>query len=425
MTELANTQKSPFDEPPNVGRHWLRRAAYGVLPLAALGAVFLVRDRSDEHAATDSAHDHGAAAAARDAGPVTLTPDAERRIGVTYTVATSGTLAPDIRTVGQVTFDETRVKAISPKVDGWVERLHVDFTGQPVRVGDPLLALYSPMLVAAQEELILAKRLASEVSAGTSDAIQGAQELLASARRRLTYWDVPPSEIERIERTGEVQRTITLRAAASGVVVEKLVLSGQRIMAGDALYRVADLSVVWVEGEVFEQDLAAVRIGLPAVAEFEAYPGEQWSGRIAYLYPTLNPETRTARVRVALANPGLRIKPGMYATLRFSGAAREDVLTVPRSAVLSTGERNLVFGRQPDGQLQPREVRIGAAAGERVEVLAGLTPGERVVASATFLVDAESNLGSALGGMGNMPGMDVTTPPVKAPPPATRHDHQR
>jgi Cu(I)/Ag(I) efflux system membrane fusion protein len=239
---------------------------------------------------------------------------------------------------------------------------------------------------------------------------------LRSARRRLAYWDIPEREIAEIERTGEVRRTLTLRAPVGGVVVEKLVLSGQRIMAGETLYRVADLSVVWVEGEVFEQDLAAVRTGLSVTAEFESFPGERWSGRITYIYPTLNPDTRTARVRVELPNPGRRLKPGMYATFLFTSPRRDDALSVPRSAVLSTGERSLVFVRREDGRLEPRTVRVGSAAGDRVEVLAGLTAGETIVASATFLIDAESNLGTALGGMGNMPGMDMTSP-TPAPPP--------
>jgi Cu(I)/Ag(I) efflux system membrane fusion protein len=346
-----------------------------------------------------------------------LTPAEAQRIGVTYTTATVGPMSRDVRTVGQVTYDETRVKAVAPKIDGWVERLYVDYTGQPVRRGQPLFTIYSPMLVTAQEELLLAKRLTSDVAAGTPDAVRGAQDLVASARRRLLYWDVPPSEVERIERTGEVRRTLTVVSPASGFVVEKSVLSGQKIMAGDALYRVADLSVVWVEGEVFEQDLAAIGVGQGATAEFEAFPGERWSGRIAYVYPTLDPETRTVRVRVELSNGGLRLKPGMYATLFVRGASRGNVLSVPRSAVLATGERNLVFVKRPDGMLEPRQVAVGVTAGDRVEVRSGLAPGEAVVASATFLVDAESNLGTALGGMGNMPGMDITVPTAPTAPP--------
>ncbi len=406
--------ESPFGRASTSGRRVLRWTLYLAVPLIALAAVFLLRRRSSEPAAAE--HAHGAVAAADGGQPVSLSANAANRIGVTYTTVTTGSLSREVRTVGQVTFDETRVKVISPKVDGWVERLYVDFTGQSVTAGAPLLEIYSPMLVTVQEELLLAKRLASDVAAGTPDAVRSADELLRSARRRLAYWDIPERQIAEIERTGEVRRTLTLHAPVGGVVVEKLVLSGQRIMAGETLYRVADLSVVWVEGEVFEQDLAVVRTGLPVAAEFESFPGERWSGRIAYVYPTLNPDTRTARVRVELPNPGRRLKPGMYATFLFTSPRRGDVLSVPRSAVLSTGERSLVFVRREDGRLEPRTVRIGAAAGDRIEVLTGLAAGETVVASATFLIDAESNLGSALGGMGNMPGMDMTSP-TPAPPP--------
>lgn len=405
---------SPFERPSTPGRRAMRWALYLTLPLGAVAAVFVLR--RDAKAPTTAEHAHGALEAPDAAQPVELSADAAHRIGVTYTTVTVGPLVREIRTVGQVTFDETRVKAIAPKLDGWVEHLYVDFTGQPVAVGDPLLAIYSPMLVTAQEELLLARRLTSDVAAGTPDAVRSADELLRSTRRRLAYWDIPEREVAEIERTGEVRRTLTLRASVGGVVVEKLVLAGQRIMAGETLYRVADLTVVWVEGEVFEQDLAAVRTGLPVTAEFESFPGERWTGRITYVYPTLNPDTRTARVRVELPNHGLRLKPGMYATFLFTSPRRADALSVPRSAVLSTGERSLVFVRRTDGRLEPRTVRVGAAAGDRVEVLAGLAAGETVVASATFLIDAESNLGSALGGMGNMPGMDMTTPTPVPPP---------
>jgi RND family efflux transporter MFP subunit len=183
-------------------------------------------------------------------------------------------------------------------------------------------------------------------------------------------------------------------------------------MAGDALYRVADLSDVWVEGEVFERDLSATRLGTAVRAEFDALPGEVRTGRVSYLYPTLNPETRTARIRVTLQNPGMRLKPGMYATIRIEGAAGEAV-SVPRSAVLSTGERTIVFVRRKDGMLEPREVKIGESTEDRTRIMSGVNVGETVVASATFLVDAESNLGSSLGGMGDMPGMDIAKPSDK------------
>jgi len=252
------------------------------------------------------------------------------------------------------------------------------------------------------------------MAGGTGDAVANAEDLLQSARQRLRYWEVPAEEVRGIEEREEVRRTITFRSSVAGVVIEKLVVGGQRLMAGETLYRIADLRTVWLEGEIYERDLSAVRLGLAVTAEFAALPGTTRTGRITYVSPTLNPETRTARVRVELANPALALKPGMYATLRFAGAATP-TLSVPRSAVLVTGKRNLVFVRMANGGLTPRDVTIGVATDERIEILAGLSPGETVVASATFLVDAESNLGSLLGGMGGMPGMDMS-PPASSPP---------
>ena len=399
------TDDSPFGggSPARSGRI-LRVGIYGgVVALALLGTYFVTREpETSSMGAVVDASDTGGSGT-----PVMLSAIDAERIGVTFATATMGTIGKEIRTVGQITVDETRVSTIAPKVDGFVEELHVSSMGQSVRRGEPLLSIYSPMLVTAQEELLLARRLVRDVAGGTPDAIRGAQELLTSARRRLLYWDVPESEIERIERTEEVRRAITLTSPASGFVVEKAVFSGQRIMAGDALFKLADLAAVWVEGQVFEQDLAAVRPGQTVDVTVDAFPSEQWVGRVAYVYPTLDAEARTTRVRVELANSGLRLKPGMYATLHISGTGRGNVVTVPRSAVLSTGQRNLVFVRRPDGMLEPREVAIGVTSDDRVEIRQGLASGETVVASATFLIDAESNLGSVLGGMANMPGMDV------------------
>jgi Cu(I)/Ag(I) efflux system membrane fusion protein len=413
---------SPFG--PSSGRRALvlRWTLYLGIPLIALLTVFFVTRDSGESAAAAAGHDHGAVAGGDSAQSVMLSGDEERRIGVTYAVATAGSLSKEIRTVGQVTFDETRVKLIAPKIEGWVERLYVDVTGQAVQAGAPLLAIYSPMLVSAQEELLLAKRLEREVAGASDDARASASELLSSARRRFGYWDIPAGDVARIESTGQVQRTLTLRAPVSGFVIEKNVLEGQKIMAGETLYKIADLRIVWVEGEVFEQDLSSVRLGQRVTAELQALPGQELSGRITYIYPTLNPETRTARVRVELPNPGLRLKPGMYATFRLTGSARPNAITVPRSAVLATGERSLVFVRRADGMLEPREVVVGIGNDTRVEILRGLAAGETVVASATFLVDAESNLGTVMGGMGDMPGMDLTAPSQTPSPPTPPKD---
>lgn len=355
------------------------------------------------------------ASTAKGEQPVMLSGEQARRIGVTYTAVVMTPLATEVRTVAQVNYDETRVRTIAPKLDGWIEQLFVNYTGQPVHAGDSLLAIYSPMIVAAEQELLLAVQLEKDVTNAPADAKRSAADLRDAARRRLLYWDITAADVDRIEQTGQVQKTIVLRAPVSGVVVEKNVLSGQKIMAGDALYKVADLSVVWVEGEVFERDFSTVRIGQLVQAEFQALPGVARSGRITYIYPTFNPETRTARVRVQMANGDLALKPGMYATIRIEGARGGNVLNIPRSAVLSTGQRDLVFVQNGAGLLEPRDVVVGVANDGRVQILRGLRVGEQVVASATFLVDAESNLGSQLGGMGNMPGMSIVAPAPSKP----------
>ena len=393
-------------------RRLVRAGIYAAVLATALGVVWVATRGRPAAAAMPAGHVHAAASGGGVAvRTVSLSSSEARRIGVTYATAEMGPLVKQVRTVGQVTLDETRVRTISPRIDGGVDRLYVDETGQFVERGQPLLAIYSPMLVSAQEELLLARRLTGEVAAASADARGNAAELLASARRRLAYWDVPDDEVAEIERSGVVRKTLTLRSPARGYVLEKNVLAGQRIMAGDALYRVADLSDVWVEGEVFEQDIADVRVGQRVTARFDALPGVNRAGRISYVYPTLDPQTRTVRVRVVLSNPDLRLKPGMYATLLVDGTARANVLTVPRTAVLSTGERNIVFVRHADGTLMAHEVVAGERSDDRVEILRGIAAGETVVTSATFLVDAESDLGAALGGMGSMPGMDMTSPP--------------
>ena len=419
---MTDTTSNPFgSRNPRSNRTF---AGIGIAVLLAATAIAWFATRKSEPA---TATDQKTSTATTKAMAVTLSADQSRRIGVTYALVSLAPMNREIRTVGLVSFDETRVKTISPKIEGWVEHLLVDYTGQFVGRGQPLMNIYSPMLVTTQEELLLAKQLRGDVREGTGDARKSADDLIESARRRLSYWDISANEIAAIERSGQIRKTMTLHSPFGGYILEKNVLEGQRVMTGDALYKIADLSVVWVEGEVFEQDLAAVHLGEQVTVEFEALTGQTMTGRITYIYPTVNPETRTAKIRIALANQGMRLKPGMYATIRMSSSTHVATLGVPRSAVLQTGERSLVFVKAGNGQLQPREVKVGTASDDRIEILSGLRVGETVVASATFLVDAESNLGSLLGGMGNMPGMDMgpvqgTKPPVSTSPPTPRKE---
>lgn len=378
-----------------------------VLVFAAVGvvAIFGMGGGAQEGAADPmEGHDHSAMSAGADeAQPVTLDADASRRIGVTYATVTRGSLARTVHTVGFVTYDETRLATVNPKIDGWVEKLFVDFTGAPVSVGQPLLEVYSPGLVTAQEELLLARDLLQHTQeSGGARSRENAEQLLAAARRRLAYWDISEEEIRAIEERGTVSKTLTLRSPASGIVVEKNVVEGARIMPGMDLYQIADLSRVWVEAEVFEKDLSLVRAGQPGVVTFEAYPGETFHGSITYIYPTVSASSRTGRVRLELPNPGLRLKPGMYSEVEFQGLALEETLLVTRTAVLQTGERSMVFHRMSNGQLHPMEVVTGLAVGDQVQILSGVTEGTVVAASATFLIDAESNLGAAMAAMAGM-----------------------
>jgi Cu(I)/Ag(I) efflux system membrane fusion protein len=347
---------------------------------------------AEEHARMQA----GGGAAGGDSGPqrtpVHLSAAQARAIGVTFTVVQRGPLTRAVRTVGQVVPAEPNLAEITAKIDGFVEQLFVDATGASVRRGQPLLTLYSPMLVAAQEELLAARRLAAAVDSTDAEAWRNGQTLLEAARRRLAYWDISPEQIGRLERTGEVTKTLTLNAPVDGIVLEKMVVAGQSVMAGMKLYRIADLRTVWIEGAVFEQDAALVRVGAPVRAEVSAYPGQSFTGRVSFISPTLDEQGRTVRVRLALANPGGRLKPGMFATLFFEAVIGGDVVQVPAEAVVQTGERNLVFVVGAGGALEPREIVLGPRAGGQFQVLSGLTGGERIVASANFLVDAESRL---------------------------------
>ena len=402
-----NSAENPF-RGAGPRRRWLGIVAF---LLVAAGAVVVAVLTSQRPATspTPAGHEHGIGAATDSVRSVALDPKEAGRIGVTYAVVVAGPLEHTVRAVALVTFDERRVRAVTTRLEGFVERLFADYTGRYVRAGEPLLALYAPMAVATQEELVLARRLEQNVATGTPEARASARSAVDAARERLRLWEVPAAAITEVERTGTAQRTVTLRSPFGGYVIEKSVLLGQRVMPGDPLYKVADLSVVWLEGEIFERDLPALRVGGETNATFQALPGTERRGRITYIYPTLTPETRTARVRVELANRDLALKPGMYATLRFSGPVAEG-LSVPRSAVVVTGRRNLVFLKGADGRFVPRDVELGITADDRAQILSGLAAGDTVVASATFLIDAESNLGSQLGGMGNMPGMDVSPP---------------
>ena len=327
---------------------------------------------------------------------VKVNPERVQRLGVRTEPVVRRTLARTVRAVGSVQFDERRQSVLSTKFEGWIEKLHVNATGEPVKRGQRLMEIYSPELVQAQQEYLVAADTLNALHGANAEAQAVARRLLDGAVQRLRYLDVPPSEVERLRREGTATRRITVQAPADGVVIEKKAVEGMRIMAGEMLYRLVDLSSVWVIAEVFEQDLALVKPGQDASVTVNAYPGRRFPGRVSFVYPTLSAETRTARVRLEIPNPDGELRADMYASVELAAAMGGSTLVVPDSAVLDSGTRQVVLVDRGEGRFEPRPVRTGAKGDGYYEVLEGVAEDEKIVVSATFLIDAESNLRAAL-----------------------------
>jgi len=327
---------------------------------------------------------------------VVLSPERRQLLGLASQPVGEADLKRSIRTVGRIAVDERRVQRVFTKSEGYVERLLVDFTGQPVRRGQPLLELYSPDLLAAEREYLLALRARGQMAEGGVAALaaQG-EELLAAGRRRLQLLDVPESEIQRLEKGGEPRRTATLYAQVQGLVTQKMVTQGSRVTPADPLFEVTDLSRVWVLADVYEQDLAAVKVGSVAAVRAAALPGREWKGAVSFITPAVDPATRTAKVRLEVDNQGLALKPEMFVDVSLEGG-RGRGLVVPESAVLDSGERRLVFLDRGEGRYEPQEVTLGPRTAGGYEVLSGLVAGDRVVTAGNFLLDSESSLEAAL-----------------------------
>lgn len=327
-------------------------------------------------------------------GPsIRIDPVTEQNMAVRYDVVTTGPIEREVRTVGRVDYDETSLAAVTTRIDGWVEAVLVRETGTQVHAGDPLFDLYSPELLSAQEELLVALRDAGRGEGRTAEL---ATARLRSARERLRLFDISEEQIARLEQTGEISRTLTIVARATGIVTERNVTAGEFLPAGEVAYRIADLSTVWVIGKVYESDLPFVRLGQEARMTLDYLPGTTYVGRVTYVYPFLEPGTREIPVRMEFHNPGYQLKPGMYATIRVRSRIAEDAVLVPATAVIDTGERQLVFVQRGAGRFEPRRVRVGMRTlGDRFQVLSGLAPGETVVVSGQFLLDSESRLREA------------------------------
>jgi Cu(I)/Ag(I) efflux system membrane fusion protein len=332
-------------------------------------------------------------------GTVQISPEKQQLIGVKFGTVEMRPLEKVIRTVGRVDYDEKRIVTVSPKVGGWIEELFVDFTGRFVREGEALLTIYSPELVSTQEEYLLAIQARKSLSKSPFAEVASSGDSLAeSARKRLKLWDISDEQIKALEETGQSRKTLTLYSPFSGFVLEKTATKGMSIMPGMALYKLADLSVVWLLADIYEYELPFVRLGQSASVQLSYLPGETFSGKAIYIYPAIDPNTRTAKVRFEFPNPQDKLKPEMYATVEIKIQLGQK-LAVPEGAIIDTGVRQLAIIDRGNGYFEPREVQVGSKVEGYYEVIRGLRAGERVVTSANFLIDSESKLKEAMGGM--------------------------
>jgi RND family efflux transporter MFP subunit len=335
----------------------------------------------------------------------------QQLIGVRTEVVKRAPFVRTINAVGKVAVDETRLRHVHTKIEGWIEKLYINATGEKVRMGQPLLSIYSPELLATQEELLLALRSRAALGVGASpEAVKRADDLVESSRRRLSLYDFTPRQIENLEKNGEPSRAVTLFSPVSGYVLQRNVTGGEKIDAGTQLLDIADLSRVWVIASVYEYELPFVKVGQPAAMTLASSPGKTFQGKVSLIYPVLDESTRTVQVRVEFANPDMELKPDMFVQVALQGNLG-DRLAVPGSAVLSSGTRNIVFVAQGEGYFEPREVRIGLRLPDTMEILAGVSEGERVVISGNFLIDSESRLKAALEAAAATPGQDASGKP--------------
>jgi len=318
-----------------------------------------------------------------------------QRLGVKTARVENTEIAKTVRSVGIIEADERRLYNVALRFDGFIEKLYVNATGQPVTRGQPLLELYSPDLISAQNEYLLARQSQSLLTEGREWVQSGIKSLADSSLERLENWGISTNDLGRL-RQGEMLKTVVVRSPASGVILEKTAVAGARAMAGDTLFKIADLSTVWAMAEVYEQDIGSIKPGQTVQVTLDAYPGKTFTGKVGLVYPMLNAATRTGKARVELANPGQLLKPMMYAQLQIDTQKRR-ALTVPTSAVLESGRRTLVLVDRREGRFEPRTVEVGLRGEESIEILKGLQEHERVVVNANFLIDAESNLKAATG----------------------------
>ena len=328
---------------------------------------------------------------------VEITPEQQQLIGVKTVKVSLKPLQKVIRTVGRIEADERKQATVNTKIEGWIEKLYVDYTGRYVKKGEPLAEIYSPELLATQQEFLGVLKWATQPGDKKKDDTLGlmiakdANAALDAARQRLRLWDISEAQIKHIEQTGKAVRTLTLYSPVSGFVTQKMAVQGMKVMPGEKLFDIADFSQVWIIADIYESELSAVRVGQPVKVTLSYFPGRQWSAQIDYIYPVFSADTRTAKVRLTLSNPGGQLKPQMFTNVEI----RIDMgkkLTIPDSALIDTGKGIVVYVDRGNGLFEPREIQTGLSADGAVEVLRGLKAGEKVASSANFLIDSEAQL---------------------------------
>jgi Cu(I)/Ag(I) efflux system membrane fusion protein len=339
-------------------------------------------------------------ASQEEAPTVEIPEDKQKMIGVKTFEVSVRDIRKVIRTVGRIEYDERKIATVNAKFEGWIEKLHVDYTGRYVKKGEPLAEVYSPELVATQQEFINALKWARQNGNSGSDAkgdriktmlSKDASSLVEAARQRLTLWDISNDQIKNIEETGKPVRTLTLYSPLNGYVVQKMAVQGMRVMPGEKLFDIADLSNVWVIADIYENDLPLIKQGQSAKITLSYFPGKEMNSMIDYVYPSLSPETRTAKVRFCLPNPGNQLKPQMFTNVEITIPLGKK-LAVPSEGVLDTGMRQVVYVDKGDGYFEPREVKTGLKVDNLIEILSGLKQGEKIASSAIFLIDSEAQI---------------------------------
>jgi len=348
-------------------------------------------------------------------GSVNVSPEKQQLVGIRTAQVELRPLVKKIRTVGIVTYDETKVAQVFTKVEGWIEKLFVNYTGKLVEKGQPLFTLYSPDLIATQDEYLLALQAKESLASSSLQEIRaGSASLLETTRRRLSLWDISDEQIAELQKSRQPKKTLTFFSPSSGFVIKKDAVQGMKVMPDKELYTITDLSTVWVNADIYEFDLPHIRLGQRAAISLSYFPGRNFSGRVAWISPVLDEKTRTTKVRIEFPNRDFSLKPEMYTNVEIEVDGGKK-LAIPDEAVLDSGIRKVVFIDKGEGRYAPAEVKLGSKFDGYYEVLSGLSPGERIIASASFLLDSESRLKEAMGAMAGMPGMDMGETQKKVP----------